>query len=118
MVENKDCVFCRIARKEIKVDIVKETKNFIAFPDKNPMTKGHTLIIPKEHYFTLIDMPKKLLKEFIELTQEMAELRLSEGNFGFNLLMRNGDVAGQEVPHAHIHVIPRKKGDGVKFLPV
>ena len=113
-----DCVFCKIAKKDIKVDIVDESKNFLAFPDKNPMTKGHTLIIPKEHYFTLMDIPKKLGNEMLELVQKVAGKRLSEGSRGFNILVRNGEDAGQEVPHAHIHIIPRKSGDGVKFLPV
>lgn len=117
-MENKDCIFCKIVRKEIKVEIVKETKNFFAFPDKNPMTKGHTLVIPKKHYMNIFDLPEKFGNELLKLIKDLSEKRIREGNEGINLLMRNGKVAGQEVEHAHIHIIPRKKGDNIKFLPV
>lgn len=114
-----NCIFCKIANKEIKTEIVEESKNFIAFPDKNPMTPGHTLVIPKEHYINLFDLPKELGCEMLELIQKISQKRvLKDKAEGINLLMRNGKAAGQEVEHAHIHIIPRKKGDNVKFLPV
>ena len=114
----EDCIFCRIAREEIKVPIIVKTKNFIAFPDKNPMIEGHTLVIPKKHYINIFDLPAKLGNEMLKLIKGISEQRIKEGNMGINLLMRNGRAAGQEVEHAHIHLIPRKKGDNIKFLPV
>ena len=67
MEENKeDCIFCKIAKKEIKTNIVYEDDNFIAFLDVNPRAEGHTLIIPKKHYKTLLDMPNTLGNELIE----------------------------------------------------
>lgn len=113
-----NCIFCKIARGEIKVEIVEETKNFLAFPDKNPMTLGHTLIIPKKHFVNILDLPENLGNELLKLIKKISEKRIKEGAEGINLLMRNGKVAGQEVDHAHIHIVPRRKGDGVKFLPV
>ena len=118
MVEKEECVFCKIAKGEIPVKMVEKSKNFIAFPDKNPMTLGHTLIIPKKHFVNIFDLPAKLGNELLKLIKTISEKRLKEGAMGINLLMRNGRAAGQEVEHAHIHLIPRRKEDGVKFLPV
>ena len=113
------CVFCKIAKKEIKTEIVDESDNFIAFLDKNPMTPGHSLVIPKEHYLNLFDLPSEFGNELLEFIKKISQKRvLKDKAEGINLLMRNGKSAGQEVEHAHIHIIPRKKGDGVRFLPV
>ena len=118
MKEEQSCVFCKIANKEIKVNVIKETKNFLAFPDKNPITLGHTLIIPKKHYMNIFDLPAKLGNELLQLIKDISEMRFKEGSLGINLLMRNGKAAGQEVEHAHVHIVPRRKEDGLKFLPV
>lgn len=113
MVEN--CIFCKIARKEIKTEIVLETKNFIAFPDANPKTKGHTLIIPKKHFVNVIDMPDSLGGELLEAIKKVGEIRFKEGAEGFNLINNCGEVAGQVVMHVHFHLIPRKRNKQIEF---
>lgn len=113
-MEQKDCVFCRIAEGKLEVDRIEESKNFLAFPDKNPRTKGHTLIIPKKHFVNILDLPSALGSELIDIIKRVAEKKLREGATGFNLGMNNFPDAGQVVMHAHIHLIPRKKGDGFK----
>lgn len=116
MVESKDCIFCKIARGEIPSEKILDDENFFAIKDIHPKTKGHSLVIPKKHYKTLLDMPSSLLGEFFETTKKLAlELMDEEKAQGFNLIMNNYEVAGQLVPHVHLHIIPRKKGDGFRM---
>lgn len=112
----EDCIFCKIAKGEIKVERIYETDNFLAFPDANPKVKGHTLIIPKKHFVNIIDLPSDLAGEMVDVVKKVVEMSLREGAEGFNLLMNNFEVAGQLVMHAHIHLLPRKKGDGFKIF--
>jgi len=111
----EDCIFCKIARKEIKAEIIYESENFIAFPDVNPKTKGHTLIIPKKHYVNVIDIPAALGNELLETVKKVAEIRFREGAEGFNLINNCGQAAGQAVMHAHFHLLPRRKGKRIEF---
>ncbi len=113
-----DCVFCKIARKEIKTEIVDESENFVAFPDANPVAEGHTLIIPKKHFTNLMDLPSDLGSELVDMVKRVSEKRMREGAEGFNLVMNNFKVAGQVVMHAHLHLIPRKKDDGVRLRTI
>ena len=116
-MKNENCIFCKIARGKIAADKVIETNNFIAILDLHPIAKGHTLIIPKKHFVTILDIPDKLGEELLKITKEIASDILDKKlGDGFNLLMRNLEAAGQEVHHAHIHVIPRKEGDGIKIV--
>ncbi len=110
-----ECIFCKIARKEIKAEIVYESENFIAFPDVNPCGKGHTLIIPKKHFINLIDLPAVLGDELLETMKKVAEIRIKEGAEGFNIIINNGASAGQVVMHSHTHLIPRKKGEKARI---
>lgn len=117
MVVDKSCVFCKILRKEIKSEVVAESNSFFAILDIKPNTKGHTLIIPKKHYVTLLDIPNNLGEEMLKFTKQVAiELMDKKLGDGFNLVMNNLEVAGQVVMHAHIHVIPRKEGDGIRYM--
>ena len=113
----KDCVFCKIIKGEIKSEFLKESKNFAAIKDINPVAPGHALILSKEHYSTLLDVPNKLGNEMLEfaksISSELLEKKLGDG---FNIIMNNFSSAGQLVEHAHAHVIPRKKGDGIRFF--
>lgn len=114
----EDCIFCKIIAGKIPSEKVYEDDNFVGFLDINPFTKGHTLVIPKKHYKTLLDVPSSLFGEFLDVGKKVA-LKLIEGEKaeGFNLMMSNFEVAQQEVPHVHLHVVPRRKGDGkFKFL--
>ena len=114
MVEEKQCIFCKIENKKKEVKIIEETKNFIAFPDANPLGEGHTLIVPKKHFVNLMDLPSDLGGELLDIIKKIAEKKLREGFEGFNLLINNFSAAGQVVMHSHFHLIPRKKGDEVK----
>lgn len=117
MKAEENCVFCKIARKKIKAEFLEETNNFIAILDAHPKTEGHVLIIPKKHYVNILDMPIKLGEEMLSLIKRVAFdiLEKKQGD-GFNILMNNLPSAGQVVMHAHIHVIPRKEGDGLRTI--
>ena len=109
MALDSNCVFCKIVRREITAEIVGESNSFIAFRDANPKAEGHTLVIPKKHYVTLLDIPNTLGEEMLKFLKEISSGLLDEKlGDGFNILMNNLEPAGQVVGHAHIHVIPRK----------
>src|SRR3989344_2959122 len=113
----ESCIFCKIIQGKIKAERIAESNNFLAFLDAHPKTKGHTLIIPKKHLVTLLDIPNKLGNELLELTKKVASRLLDEKKGdGFNVLMNNLEPAGQVVFHAHVHIIPRKEGDGLRVL--
>ena len=115
--QEKNCVFCKIIRGKIKSEKVAESNNFIAFLDAHPKTEGHTLIIPKKHFVTLLDLPNKLGSELLEFTKRIAsQLLENKKGDGFNIIMNNLEPAGQLVKHAHLHVIPRKENDNLDIL--
>ena len=114
---NKECVFCKIARAEIKAEKVAESDNFIAILDAHPKAEGHTLIIPKKHLVTILDIPEKLSAEMLKIIKKVSSyiLEKKKGD-GFNILMNNLPPAGQIVMHAHIHIIPRNENDGLRII--
>ena len=116
-MKQQDCVFCKIAKGEIPAVKTGESNNFFAILDAHPQTDGHTLIIPKKHFVTLLDIPNKLGEELLEFTKKVSSdlLEKKKGD-GFNILMNNLEPAGQIVKHAHIHIIPRKEKDGLKII--
>ncbi|MHA1776215.1 MAG: HIT family protein [Promethearchaeota archaeon] len=110
----QDCIFCKIARKEIPARIIYESDNSIAFLDIAPATRGHTVVIPKVHFYNFLDMPVNLMKDFFLDVQKVSKLVLEKiGAKGFNLIQNNFEIAGQIVPHSHIHIIPRYENDKV-----
>ena len=116
-MKNHECIFCKIARKEIPEQFIGESNNFFAILDANQKTKGHTLIIPKQHYVTLLDIPNKLGEELVQFAKKIAsEILEKKYGDGFNILMNNLEPAGQVVKHAHIHIIPRKEKDGLRIM--
>ncbi len=102
------CIFCQIAKKKIKADVVYESDNFLAFPDAHPKVLGHTLIVPKKHFTNIVDLPSDLGSELLDVIKRIFKIKKCEG---FNLIMNNFPAAGQLVMHAHLHFLPRKKGD-------
>jgi|SRR3989344_3433501 len=115
--QDKNCVFCKIVSGKISAKKVDESNSFIAILDAKPTAVGHMLVIPKQHFVTLLDIPNRLGGEMLEFTKKVASDLLDKKlGDGFNLVMNNLSVAGQVVMHAHIHVIPRKDGDGLRFV--
>ena len=110
---DEDCIFCKIRRGEIPGDIVYEDDNFLAIKDINPKVSGHTVLFPKIHFKTLIDLPNTLGVELLEAVKKTTLLLMDQQEAeGFNIHVNGFEVAGQIVPHAHVHILPRKKDDG------
>ena len=108
-----DCLFCRIVAGEIAGDVVLETDDLVAFLDHRPVFKGHTLLVPREHVVTLPDLPAELRDPFLEAAQVVAAAVVDGlGAQGSFVAMNN--VVSQSVPHLHMHVVPRTKGDGLR----
>jgi len=104
-----DCIFCKIINKEIPADIVYQDDKFLAFLDINPVTDGHLLLIPKAHHQMMVDLPNDLLGEiYIKAKELMPALKKTMGADFVAL-----SVVGVDVPHFHIHLIPRKFDDGL-----
>lgn len=112
----KDCIFCKIINKEIPAALLYEDDNAISFLDIMPANKGHCLVVPKKHYRGLLDVPDDDLSGLIKIVKKVGKaLSLSIGNGAYNIVMNNGKEAGQLVQHAHIHIIPRFKGDRLRL---
>ena len=115
-----ECVFCKIIKGELNCYRIYESDDVIAFLDINPRAEGHTLIVPKRHVEKLEELNEKELVSLFKAVKEVTSLILSKLNAeGYNLLINTGKVAGQIIPHLHIHILPRRKGDiGIKIPPV
>ena len=112
----KDCIFCKIAKGKIPANKIYEDEDFIVFLDIRPINKGHCLIVPKQHYERLDDMPDEVLARELPLAKRIAKAVLEvTGMKDYNLFNTNGETSGQEVFHHHLHVIPRKVNDGLKL---
>jgi histidine triad (HIT) family protein len=101
------CIFCKIANKEIPAKIVYEDESTFAFLDINPRSKGHTLVIPKEHYETFDELPDDVAIALVKTIKKVIEMLRPLNPDGYNILNNNKPAAGQEVPHVHFHIIPR-----------
>jgi len=117
MTEDNDCIFCKIVKGEIPSEKVYEDDSFIGFLDIKQTAEGKTILIPKKHFKTILDMPSSLGNEMLDAIKKISLKLIDEGKAeGFNLLVNTYEVAGQVVPHAHIHILPRKKDDGLRGL--
>jgi histidine triad (HIT) family protein len=111
-----DCIFCQIAAGRIPCTRVHEDEVCLAFMDINPISPGHTLIIPKRHYTYVMEMPPDEVGHIGSLVPRLAgAVKGALGAEGINLLENNGPSAGQVVMHVHFHLIPRWPGDGLGF---
>lgn len=109
----KDCIFCKIANGEIPSKTLYEDEDFKVILDVGPATRGHALILPKNHYANLYELPDEEAVKVMLLAKKMAALMTEKlGCDGFNLVQNNGKAAGQTVFHFHLHLIPRYKEDG------
>ena len=110
------CIFCKIANGEIPAKTLYEDDKFRVILDQGPATRGHALILPKDHYADLFELPEETAGEVMKLAKRMmAKMREKLGCEGFNLVQNNGDLAGQTVFHFHLHLIPRYSADGQKI---
>jgi len=108
-----DCIFCAIVAGEIPGRTVYETDEMLAFLDVNPLSKGHTLVIPKTHHERLTDVPEDVAVELMLALHRVTDaVEAAVDADGTTIAFNNGEAAGQEVPHVHGHVIPRWDGDG------
>lgn len=108
----ESCIFCRIIGGEEMVSIVYEDRQAIAFLDVQPVSRGHTLVVSKEHYETLFDVPEDLLTHCMAVAKRIAPgLRRAVGAEAINVFSANGKAGGQDVPHFHMHLIPIREGE-------
>ena len=112
----EDCVFCKIVNATIPSTKVYEDTKVLAFLDVAPGNKGHTLVVPKGHFERLTDIPPDILSHIAGILQKLAQpVTDSVGASAYNIEQANGGDAGQVVPHAHFHIIPRFSGDEVRM---
>ena len=116
MRKDPDCIFCKIATGDVPCCKIREDDISLAFMDIGPLAEGHTLLIPKEHYVTVDDMPADQAAGMLRyLPALVSAVRAATGCDGINVLQNNGQAAHQFVPHVHFHIIPRKAGDEFHF---
>ena len=100
---------------EIKADIIYNSDNFLGFLDIKPLAKGYALVISKKHFKTMLDMPSTLGSEFLDAVKEVGfDLIKQKHGEAINVHVNCGEAAGQIVHHFHAHIVPRKKGDGLR----
>lgn len=112
-MKKNDCIFCKLANGEIPTRTIYEDGDFRVILDAAPATRGHALILPKEHADNLYQLPEELAGKAFVLARKLA-LSMTEklGCQGFNIVQNNGEAAGQTVFHFHMHLIPRYTEDG------
>lgn len=108
------CVFCAIVAGEAEAFVVGSSPTAVAFLDIAPLSRGHTLVVPTRHVADLLEGGADVLHEVAPLVEEVARLLVARlGADGLNLFQSTGTAAGQEVPHFHVHLVPRWRDDGV-----
>ena len=112
-MRDENCIFCRIAAGEIPSKTIYEDERFRVILDLGPVTRGHALILPKEHYRNIYELPEDAAGDVMKLAKRMTVQMTQKLHCdGFNLLQNNEEVAGQSVLHFHMHLIPRYRDDG------
>ena len=112
-MKDANCIFCKIANGEIPSRTVYEDEQFRVFLDLGPATRGHALVVPKDHYADLFAIPEDVRAKAAQTAQKVgASLKEKLQADGVNIVQNNGAAAGQTVDHFHIHIIPRYKDDG------
>jgi len=112
-MRDENCIFCKIANGEIPSNTLYEDDMFRVILDLGPATRGHALILPKQHFADLYELPEETAAEAMKLAKKMMTVMTEKLSCdGFNIVQNNGEVAGQTVFHFHMHLIPRYKDDG------
>jgi histidine triad (HIT) family protein len=110
---SKTCTFCQIAKGQLEARLIYEDQLTLAFLDINPLAPGHTLVIPKAHYEHLEDLPTEQFGPFFEAVRLVTQrIQQALGVEATTIGINNGRAAGQAVPHLHVHIVPRRTGDG------
>ena len=116
-MRNENCIFCKILNGDIPSTKIYEDDQFVIMLDIGPASFGHALILPKDHYANIFEMPEEVLSKSICLAKTFGEkLVKALGADGLNLVQNNGTAAGQTVFHYHLHLIPRYDGDSIGDL--
>ncbi|MFX1574429.1 MAG: HIT family protein [Promethearchaeota archaeon] len=112
-MREKECIFCKIKDKEIPSKVVFEDDSHLAFLDIFPISKGHTIIIPKNHYNNIEDISENELAEVFKIVRKISLLIHKKLKIdGYNIIQNNFPAAGQVINHFHVHIIPRNLNDG------
>jgi histidine triad (HIT) family protein len=115
-VRTSPCVFCDIVRGDARASVVASGFTTVAFLDILPVNEGHTLVIPRRHAVSLADLTPEEGAEMFEIARLIAAAQRAEGLAeAVNLFLADGEIAGQEVFHAHLHVLARRAGDGMSL---
>ena len=110
-MNDSQCTFCYIARKQTPASFVYEDENIMAFLDIRPLNEGHTLVIPKEHYETIFEIPQELIAYIHGIVKQVAiAVKKATKADGISIIQQNGKAANQDVLHLHVHVVPRYEG--------
>ena len=113
----ENCIFCNIIKGKVSNYTLYEDSNFLAFLDINPASKGHTIVFPKEHYQVLAQIPEKLIEKLFNIANKMSSIIFETVQAeGTNIFVANGQAAGQNSPHAIIHIIPRFRDDNLGLI--
>lgn len=116
-MQDPNCVFCKIADGKIAAKVVMQNDRAIALLDAFPLAAGHTLVIPKSHYAKVQDMTEHDAMAVFEITWKIAGAVESGSQVNASTIaIHNGSEAGQEIPHVHVHIVPRKSGDGASSI--
>lgn len=107
------CLFCRIVSGEVPATLIYADKNAVAFLDHRPLFHGHTLLVPRDHVETLVDLPTDLVGPFFKAAQSLAQAVQFAMNAEGTFVAMNNRVS-QSVPHLHVHIVPRRRKDGLK----
>ena len=111
-----DCIFCKLANGVFPTNSIYEDDKFNVILDNGPATKGHALILPKEHADDLFELPDETAAEAFKLAKKLGKhIMETLGANGLNVVQNNGEAAGQTVRHFHLHLIPRYNNDGQKI---
>lgn len=115
-MKDDSCIFCKIAVGEIPSKTLYEDERFRVILDLGPATKGHALILPKDHYANIYEIPEETAGNAMKLAKKMAGIMTEKlQSDGFNIVQNNGEAAGQTVSHFHMHLIPRYRNDNQKI---
>lgn len=111
---SNECIFCKIIKGEIPSYTVYEDDTFKVILDRFPAAPGHALIIPKAHYSDMFELTDEVAEKLYPLAKKIATaIKKAVGADGINIIQNNGEAAGQSVHHFHLHIVPRKAGDGI-----